>query len=398
MKKKWSALCGCGLFAAGMMLPSSIFSATTLGQSCALTGPTSFLGLQMHKGAQAYFKARAADDIVLLKKDDGYEPERCLKNTEAFLREEVNALFGYVGTPTAKVAVPLAMENKTLFFGALTGAGFLSDVEKNPYSFSLRASYDAEIENMMRHLKEDLGVTRIGIFVQRDAFGMAGVRAAVRAEKKLKGITIFPPVPELPNDESSMDDWNAFWKSVPNYRRNTVSVGGGVRQVRGQAVEAIILVGAGRPCALAVNQWHKMDFNVPMLNISFVGSVALASRLDKTENVYISQVVPDPWDATISVIKRYQEDIGGGEYGFVSLEGYLAANIMHQAVETVSGAVNTNSLQKSLEAMSRYDMGGLDVSFGPNDHRGLDTVYLTKLDRAGDKVQFTYVDKLSALK
>lgn len=87
---------------------------------------------------------------------------------------------------------------------------------------------------MLRHLKEDLGITRIGLFVQRDSFGMAGVQAAVQAQEKLGGIKIVPPVPKLPGDESSMDEWNEFWKSVPNYQRNTVSVGGGVRQVRGR--------------------------------------------------------------------------------------------------------------------------------------------------------------------
>jgi ABC-type branched-subunit amino acid transport system substrate-binding protein len=391
-QKKWGVLCGCCLFVAGMV-PSYVFAAT-LGQSCALTGPTAFLGQEMRKGAKAYFDARAAGDVVLLTQDDGYEPNRCFENTENFLQEGVDALFGYVGTPTSKVAVPLATENKKLFFGAFTGAGFLSDVAANPYSFSVRAGYDAEIENMMRHLKEDLGVKRVGLFVQRDAFGIVGVRAAVRATEKVEGIRIVPAIENLPDDESSMDDWNAFWKSVPNYRRNTVAVGRGVRQVRGQAVEAVILVGAARPCALAINQWHKIDFKVPMLNISFVGSTALASRLKTTENVYISQVVPDPWDETLPVVKRYQQDIGTEEYGFVSLEGYIAANIFHQAMGAITGEVTSDALKNSLELMSGYDLGGVDVSFGPDDHRGMDLVQLTRLEKSDGKIKFIYVDTL----
>ncbi|XOF34381.1 MAG: ABC transporter substrate-binding protein [Candidatus Electrothrix sp. YB6] len=394
-KKTWSILCGCCLFAA-VTLPVQSFAVPRLGQSCALTGPTSFLGQEMHKGVKAYFDQRASGEVELLVKDDGYEPGRCFDNTEAFLREKVDALFGYVGTPTAKVAVPLSTENNLLFFGAFTGAGFLSDVTANPYSFSVRASYDAEVENMMRHLKEDLGIRRVGLFVQRDAFGMAGVQAAVRAQEKVKGIQIVPPVPELPGDESSMDEWNAFWKNVPNYRRNTVSVGGGVRQVRGQAVEAVILIGASRPCALAINQWHKIGYNVPMINISFVGSGALARRLKKTDNVYISQVVPDPWDESIPVVKEYHQDLGSDEYGFVSLEGYISAKIFHHALNTVAGEVTSSSLKNSLEKMTGDDIGGIEISFGREDHRGMDAVYLTKIDKSGDAVKFTYVDALSA--
>jgi ABC-type branched-subunit amino acid transport system substrate-binding protein len=393
-KNRWNILWGCCLCFASV-LPGQSDAAVTLGQSCALTGATAFLGQQMHKGAMAYLKTHATDEIEVLVRDDGYEPDRCLENTEEFLQEGVDALFGYVGTPTAKVAVPLSTKNKVIFFGPFTGAGFLSDVEKNPYSFAVRASYDAEIENMMRHLKEDLGVTRLGLFVQRDAFGMAGVQAAVKAQEQVKGIKIYPPIPPLPGDESSMDEWNEFWKSVPNYRRNTVSVGGGVRQVRGQAVEAVILVGASRPCAVAINQWHKMGYTVPMLNISFVGSTALAHRLKKPDNVYISQVVPDPWDNSIPLVKQYQQDMEEGEYGFVSLEGYLSAKVFHHALAGVKGKVTTASLTDAIEAMPKYDAGGVEVSFGKDDHRAMDTVYLTQIDKSGETIQFSYVDTLS---
>ncbi|MGB5685039.1 MAG: ABC transporter substrate-binding protein [Candidatus Electrothrix sp.] len=393
-KNRWNILWGCCLCIA-VVMPGQSSAGIKIGQSCALTGPAAFLGQQFHKGAMAYLKTHAGNDIELLVKDDGYEPTRCLANTESFLQDGIQTLFGYVGTPTAKVAVPLATENEVLFFAPFTGAGFLSDVTVNPYAFSIRASYDAEIENMMRHLKEDLGISRIGLFVQRDAFGMAGVQAAVKALETVEGISIVPSVPKLPNDESSMDEWNEFWKSVPNYRRNTVSVGRGVRQIRGQAVEAVILVGSSRPCALAINQWHKMGFNVPMLNISFVGSTALAHRLKKTDNVYISQVVPNPWDNALPLVKQYQQDLGDEDYGFVSLEGYLGAKVFHHALSGVKGEVTTAALKDSIEAMSKFDAGGVDVSFGKDDHRGMDTVYLTKIDTSDDTIQFTYVDTLS---
>ncbi|MCI5124605.1 MAG: hypothetical protein D3925_09045, partial [Candidatus Electrothrix sp. AR5] len=388
-KNRWNILWGCCLCLT-VVMPGQSSAGTRIGQSCALTGPTAFLGQQLHKGATAYLNAHAEGDIELLVKDDGYEPTRCLANTEAFLQDGVQTLFGYVGTPTAKVAVPLATENEVLFFAPFTGAGFLSDVEKNPYAFSVRASYDAEIENMMRHLKEDLGISRIGLFVQQDAFGMAGVRAAVKAQEKIKDVQIVPPVPKLPDDESSMDEWNAFWKNIPNYRRNTVAVGGAVRKLRGQAVEAVILVGASRPSALAINQWHKMGFKVPMLNISFVGSTALARRLKDTENVYISQVVPDPWDDSLPLVMQYQQDMGTAVYGFVSLEGYLGAKVFHQALSGVKGEVTTAALKDSVEAMAKFDAGGVDVSFGKDDHRGMDTVYLTEIGKSGADVFVPY--------
>lgn len=392
-KNRWNILWGSclSLIAA---LPGQSDATVTLGQSCSLTGSTETVVHELHKGSQVYFQTHAGNEIDLQVKDDGYEPGRCLENTENFLQDGVDALFGYFGTPTSKAALPLAMENEMIFFAPFTGAAFLSDSKENPYSFALRASYAVEVENMIRHLKEDLGITRIGLFVQRDAFGMEGVKGAVQAQKNIEGITITPPIPKLPDEQSSMDEWNAFWKSVPNYRRNTVSVGGAVRQIRGQAVEAIILVGSSRPSALAINQWHKMGFNVPMLNISFVGAKAMASRLKKTDNVYISQVVPEPWDSSIPLVKQYQQDMGAVEYNFSSLEGYLNAKVFHQALSKVQGPVTSSALKDALESMSSYDAGGVEISFGKDDHRGMDSVYLTRIDTSGEEIRFPIVKKL----
>lgn len=370
-----------------------------LGQSCALTGPTAFLGTEMNRGARAYFD-RYAEAVVLKVKDDGYEPSRCIRNTAAFLAEPVDALFGYVGTPTAKAAVPLAREKNTIFFGAFTGAGFLSDHRINPHSFSIRASYDAEIENMVRRLKTDLNVSRIGLFVQRDAFGLAGVTGALKAVAAVGGVEIVPPVPPVPAEDDAQSEWDRFWSSVPNYRRNTVQVGRSARLVSGSRVEAVIMVGAYRPCAMAINLWKRLEFDAVFLSISFVGSKALAGYLGgDTRNVLISQVVPDPWNARIPLVRDYQEAMGGSRYGFVSLEGYIAAKALHTATVNIGGALDFAALKAALEAMGDVDLGGVSLSFGPGDHRGRDAVYLTAIEAVAGAdgkydYKFRYIDTI----
>lgn len=397
MKKTlWIAFWTCCL-----TLPGDSFAAAVkLGQSCALTGPTALLGREMAKGAKLYVDKRAAGEIELITKDDGYEPKQAVENTQAFLRDGVHVLFGYLGTPTSKAVLPVANENKTLFYGAGTGADFLSDAEANPYSFVLRASYDAEMENILRHLKEDLGIKKVSLFAQKDSFGLAGVRGAVKALPKVPGIEIVPEVPPEPETIALPDsvEWNDFWSKVPHYKRNTVSVGSGVRQVRGNSPEAVILVGTARPCALAINQWHKIGFKVPMVNISFVGSNTLADQLKESVNVYVSQIVPDPWDSRLSIVKQYQEDMGEERYDFSSFEAYLAASVLHQAVKNVRGEVSSETVKAALEEMSNHDAGGIPVSFGKQDRRGMDAVYLTKVEKDGDTAKFVYVDKLEHVK
>jgi ABC-type branched-subunit amino acid transport system substrate-binding protein len=388
------------MMALGGVIGKAAGAEVVLGQSCALSGPTAFLGAEMHRGARAYFD-KHAPDILLRVKDDGYEPSRCIENTAAFLAEPVDALFGYVGTPTSKAAVPLAREKNTVFFGAFTGAGFLSDHRLNPHAFSVRASYDAEIENIVRRLKADLNVRRIGLFVQRDAFGLAGVTGALKAVAAVGGVDIAPPGPAIPAEGASREEWDRFWASVPHYPRNTVQVGRSARLVSGSRVEAVVMVGAYRPCATAIKLWKRLEFDAVFINISFVGSQALAESLrGDVRNVLISQVVPDPWDAGIPLIREYQEAIGGSRYGFASLEGYMAAKALHRAVGAIAGPLDFAALKAAIEAMADADLGGVTLSFGPTDHRGMDAVYLTAIEAAAGPDgkydhTFRYIDAIA---
>ncbi|MFM1979325.1 MAG: hypothetical protein RLZ68_590, partial [Pseudomonadota bacterium] len=99
-----------------------------LGQSAAFTGPAAQLGTQFHAGAKLHFDQINAQggisgrNIEIRQLDDGYEPERCADNTRKLLDDDVFALFGYIGTPTSLVALPLATKAKIPFIAPFTGA------------------------------------------------------------------------------------------------------------------------------------------------------------------------------------------------------------------------------------------------------------------------------------
>jgi len=334
-----------------------------LGESCALSGPAKDLGTEMNLGAAAFFKT--SPDVELKVKDDKYEPVQCEANTKAFLADKVTALFGYVGTPTAKVATPLAMEAKTIFFGAFTGAGFLSDAKANPYAFSLRASYDAETQAMVEHLVLDLGIKEIGLFIQDDAYGEAGKSGVDKAVAKLAGQGV---------------------KVVAEgrYARNTLAVKDGADKITAAGAKAVIMIGAYMPCAAAIKYWKKAGFQGPFLNVSFVGSAGLAESIKSdSKNVVISQVVPLPWDKSVPVVAEYQKAMGGKGIGFGTLEGYLAAKTLHMAIDKSAKPVTSETIKTALESMSTFDLGGLPGSFGPTDHRGLKFTSLTKINPDG---------------
>ncbi|MGA7389923.1 MAG: ABC transporter substrate-binding protein [Pseudolabrys sp.] len=56
--------------------------------------------------------------LRLIAADDGYEPARAAETMkQLFEKDQVFGVVGNVGTPTAVVAVPYALQRKMLFFG-----------------------------------------------------------------------------------------------------------------------------------------------------------------------------------------------------------------------------------------------------------------------------------------
>ena len=65
------------------------------------------------------------------------------------------------------------------------------------------------------------------------------------------------------------------------------------------------------------------------------------------------------------------------------LEGFAAAKVLVEALKR-SGANPTRAkLQYTLENMTKYDLGGLEVNYSPSDHTGLDFADLSIITADG---------------
>lgn len=149
------------------------------GQSAAFEGPASALSQGMRDGILAAFhevnKAGGVHGRRLELKfyDDGYNPEKAIENVNRLLAiDEVFALIGGVGTPTAKAVQPIASRDDVPFIAPFTGASFLRDPALRNV-VNVRASYEQETETWIKHLTKDLGITRVAVFYQDDSFGRA---------------------------------------------------------------------------------------------------------------------------------------------------------------------------------------------------------------------------------
>ena len=326
-----------------------------IGQSAAFTGPAAQLGIQMNAGAKIYFDALNANGGVngqpvdLRTLDDGYEPDRCKANTEKFIKDDVFGLLAYVGTPTCAAALPLVNEAKIPFFGPFTGAEILRD----PFSksvFHLRASYYDETELIVKQLTS-LGLNKIAVFYQNDAYGKAGLEGTVRALKRRNLV---------PAAQSTVE-------------RNTVDVAKAIADILPSEPNAVVQISAYKSCAAFVRAARKAGFGGTLFNVSFVGTQALADELGPQGNgIMVSQVMPFPYSPTLAITREYLEAVkrAGGEArpNYSSMEGYLAAKVFTEGLRRAGRNPSRDALINALESIQRADFGGFNVDFSSRDH------------------------------
>ena len=323
------------------------------GMSTALTGPAAQLGINMRTGVLAAFNEEngtggiGGKKLELIALDDGYEPTRTAPNMKRLIdKEEVLAVIGNVGTPTAIAAVPIANTKKTLFFGAYTGAGVLRRTPPDRYVINYRADYPEETAAIVDALINiaGLNVDEIGFFTQRDAYGDAGYFGGIAALKR-HGLT---------------DDHNV---AHGRYERNTSAVENGLADIMGahSLPRAIIMVGAYEPCAAFIKLAKELDLDFLYANLSFVGSAPFVQALQgHGEGVIITQVVPHT-SADLPLIHRYHAaliDLDSKAIpSFGSLEGYIVATILIRALESLEASPTRETVIDALENLGTFDIG-----------------------------------------
>jgi branched-chain amino acid transport system substrate-binding protein len=341
------------------------------GQVAALSGPAQGLGLGMSEGILAAFEeANRAGGIngrklELKSVDDGYEPEKTIEATKKIIAEDkIFALVGPVGTPTSRAGQPIATEAKIPFIGPFTGAEFLRD-PYNRYVVNIRSSYFQETEAWIEHLTKDLGITKIAILYQDDAFGLAGLDGVKKAMAKR----------------------NMSLVASGTFKRNTTAVKAALLDIMKGEPQAVVTVGPYKPIAEFIKLARAQKMDAVFVAISFVGSDSLAEELgNQGGGVVISQVVPFPWDMSLPVVKSYRAAITAvnqnSKPGFVSLEGYLVGRLMVEALKRIPGEPTREALLYAI-AKAPFDLGGVKLSFGPAKNQGSDQVYFTILQPDG---------------
>jgi branched-chain amino acid transport system substrate-binding protein len=353
------------------------------GIAAPFSGASRELGRQMKLGIDTAFN-RVNDGggvegrmLRLIAADDGYEPTRTADAMkQLYEKEQVFGIIGNVGTPTATVAVPYALERRMLFFGAFTGSNILRRDPPDRYVFNVRASYAEETDAVVRYLVKlrRLQPRQIAVFAQQDSYGDAGFAGVAKAFRSL-GVS-----------DSAIVRLN--------YTRNTVDVDDAVTQLKAQKakIKAVVMVATYRAAARFIEKTRDTYPAMIYTNVSFVGSTSLADELKLlgpryVTGIVVTQVVPAV-SGYSSVVLEYKNALAkyfpGETPDYVSLEGYVSANVLIQALKRTGPQLDTEKLIDNLESMGNLDMGlGTSLGFGRGEHQASHKIWGTALDETG---------------
>ena len=292
--------------------------------------------------------------------DDGYDPAKAAANAKKLLADGADVLFGFVGTASSDAGAAVAKQDGAIFFAPFAASDALRDAAHTNV-FHVRPSLADEAFKMVRHCAT-LGQTRIAVLAEDDAMGRAGLAAVKQAlaDQKLEPLVASAFVPV-----------------------NSDKVDAAVATLAKAQPQAIIQVSLFNSTAAFIRKMRKAGYAGAFLNFSVVGIDPLFTALGKEiGGVVVSQVVPSPRSSATPIVKEYLAAIDNSDQSpsYESLEGFIAAKTLAEAVRRAGKSWDKAGLQKTMASMTDYDVGGFRINLraGVRDSvRAIDLVTIT---------------------
>ena len=343
-----------------------------IGQTAGFTGTAASGVKEATAGAQLYLNAVnskggiAGQKLELVSLDDKFDPKLAAENAKLLIGKGVIALFLTRGTPHSLGLLPLLAESRITLVAPSTGAMALHE-PVNPWVFNVRATYQREAERAVKHLIQT-GVQRIAIVQVADSFGEDAVVGALRGF----GATQKPVV------------YDKYDRSKPDFAPI-------VPRVLAADAQAVLVIGTGTSAADAMKALRAAGSRAQMLTLSNNASAGFVKSLgDVARGVIVSQVLPPERSLATPMVREAQElaravGSAGPEITPALLEGFAGAKVLVEGLRRAAAKrdLTRAGLQLALESITRFDLGGLELSYSASDHTGLDYADLSIIGADG---------------
>jgi ABC-type branched-subunit amino acid transport system substrate-binding protein len=357
------------------LMPVTQAKDIVVGQSVDLTGPLSGAGIPMRLGAQICFDMVNAaggvngQKIRFVTRDDNYKVAQTVSNVKELIdKEDVVVLVGESGTANNEALLKeKVLENASLaVVGPRTGATSLRQ-PFNPYLFHLRASYGQEIDKAVEYYTT-VGIKKIGIVYQNDAFG-ADVTTSAKAALKRAGLE------------------PAF---LVTYDRQSIDLGPAVKEALAASPQAILLLTTIAPAGTFVKLYREAGGAAQLMTLSIndPDTIIKFAGVHNARGLTTTTVFPTPSRDDFPIIKEYHAALkkfgpADAQPNLSSFEGYLAAKVIVEALKKAGPNPTREKVLHSLETFTNADLGGFRVNFGPKLRAGSSYVDISIVNREG---------------
>ena len=151
------------------------------------------------------------------------------------------------------------------------------------------------------------------------------------------------------------------------YPRNTMDVDTAIAQLKAHKVpiKAIVMVATYRAAAKFIERTHDAYPGLIYTNVSYAGSTSLKDELmllgpQYAAGVIVTQAVP-ALDGYSTLVLQYKSALAryfpGEAPDYVSFEGYVAAQVLIEAIKRAGPQLDTEKLVDTLENMHGFDLG-----------------------------------------
>ncbi len=341
-----------------------------VGMPSGFTGSVAAGVKENHEGAKLYFdtiNARGGvngQKIELVTVDDKFDPKVTVEVARDLVtRQRVLALFLNRGTPHAQALLPVLVELKVPLVGPSTGAMALHE-PVHPWVFNVRATYQREAAKAVEHLAS-IGITRIAVIETDDSFGADSAAGALKGFAKVNQKPVLHE--KSPRDKPDFTDL--------------------AKRVNDSNAQAVLVIASAGNTANAVKAIRGAGSRAQVVTLSNNASEGFIKLLgEHARGVIVTQVFPNERSVAYPLIKEAQEFAKAKGLAGVSpamMEGYAAAKVLTEGLRRAGPNATPSSLRDALEGLRNYDLGGLTVTYGPNNHTGLDFADLSIIDASG---------------
>lgn len=339
-----------------------------IGQTVGVSGAVAATVQESNTGAMLYIDAVNAkggvggEKIEIVTLDDRFDPALALANARQLIEQrQVVALFMTRGTPHTQGILPLLAQHGVPLVGPSTGAMALHTPVQRQV-FNVRAPYQREAERAVAHLSAQ-GMTRIAVVHVDDSFGADGLEGAQKglAAAKLQAVAVA-------KFDRSKPDFSAI---VPLLAK--------------AEAQAILIIGSGTAVVDGIKAMKAAGIGAQILTLSNNASSGFVKLLgEQARGVIVSQVMPQTFN--YAFVKEAAELAKARDIADLSpamLEGFASAKVLVEALRRTNGKPTRAHLHSALESMHKFDIGGLEISYSPSDHTGLDFSDLSIISAAG---------------